>query len=57
MPERGRSGLLWTLAVILLLFQIACLERQGGDFVKYLGRIGVLAALTFCAGRHRGKGR
>ena len=53
MSERGKNVLLWALVVTLLLFQIMCLERQGEDSVRYLGRIGVLAAFTYSASHHR----
>ena len=56
MSERGQNLLLWALVVILLLFQNVCLERQGEDSVRYLGRVGVLAALVN-TGSHRRKGR
>lgn len=52
MPERGKTVLLWALVILLLLFQTACLERQGENAVKYLGRVGVPAALIGSAGRH-----
>ena len=52
MPERGKTVLLWGLVIFLLLFQAVYLERQGENAVKYLGRVGVLAALIGSAGRH-----